>query len=261
MSLLDKALAEVDESVNPATIRISSINGETAEEKKIRLLAELEELRQQEQLTALQQDEQKKRQELDAKKDALFHFFESQFGGLPNLPVQTSVHFDPTDIAKTIAQEVAKVMDEKFPKGLVQETTLVAQTSSVPEWKGSVSTPNALKSLAVTFAIGVAIFIGLMYMFGGEGSGSPSMENMFNAFPLRALINILLIGSALGISFAYVRFFHPEVWGYFHSKIKTQCSPNQDWNASPPQFRIQFVADLFWKWALLFILAFLVVFV
>lgn len=262
MSFLDKVLAEAsDEVTSQSNIKVSHVAGETPEEKEARLLVELDEIRQQKQLTALQQEEQKKKQELDAKKDALFEFFQQNFGGVPqSIPVQASVEINASEIASAIAKEVAKALDDKFPKGVIQEVAL-ASTTPVPEWKGSISTPNALKSLAVTFAIGVAIFMGLMYMFGGEGSSSPSMQNMFNAFPLRALINVLLIGSSLGISFAYVRFFHPEIWGYFHSKIKTQCSPQQDWNASPPSFRIQFVADLFWKWALLFILAFLVVFV
>jgi hypothetical protein len=233
--------------------KIKITNHESLEDRKSRLLRELEEVQSEEILTEKQKEEAEMQAKIEAEKNQIYEFFQAHFGG----NWDTNPHLIPeNDFKEIIREEISKI---NFVAGENMTTLISEADSTLPA--ESVSTPNALKSLYSIIGVGVAIFVALMFALSGDGNTSSSMQNMFNAFPLRFLINVLLVASSLGIAFCYCYFFHPEVWGYFHSKIKTQCSPQQDWNASPPQFRLQFLSDLFWKWALLFILAFLVIFV
>jgi hypothetical protein len=229
------------------------ISTESPEEKKARLLAELEELNEQEELTEKQQKEAQEAAELQEKKDKLWDAFNTLGSQEINFVKKEP---DLDDYNKSIIMAIENGFSKFESKRGENLTTLSSEPVELPE--DAVSTPNALKSLAGVVALGVAIFIGLMFMLSGEGSSS--VENMFNAFPLRTLLNVVMIGSSLGIALMYLRFFHPSAWGYFHSKIHTQCTPQKDWNDSPPQFRIQFVADTIWKWVLVCALFYLVIF-
>lgn len=109
---------------------------------------------------------------------------------------------------------------------------------------------------------GTTVVLVLLYllMLGLFGKANDSMKLMFDSFPLRMYINVLIEVVAIGVGFLGLRLLFPEQYKYVHSKLNSLCSPKLDWEASSPEFRLRFASEQLWRFAFLFVLALMVIF-
>lgn len=109
---------------------------------------------------------------------------------------------------------------------------------------------------------GTAVVLAVLYLvlLGLFGKANDSVKVMFDSFPLRTYISILIIVIATGIGFLGLRLLFPEQYKYVHSKLNSLCSPKLDWEASSPEFRLRFASEQLWRFAFLFVLSLMVIF-
>lgn len=109
---------------------------------------------------------------------------------------------------------------------------------------------------------GTAVVLAVLYLIllGLFGKANDSVKVMFDSFPLRTYISLLIVVFATGIGFLGLRLLFPEQYKYVHSKLNSLCSPKLDWEASSPEFRLRFASEQLWRFAFLFVLSLMVIF-
>lgn len=119
------------------------------------------------------------------------------------------------------------------------------------------STNRLIATMGGTVVVLVVLYLILLGLFG---KANDSVALMFDSFPLRMYINVIIVVLAVGVGFLGLRLLFPEQYKYVHSKIESVCSPKQDWVASSPEFRLRFASEQLWRFAFLFVLALMVIF-
>lgn len=109
---------------------------------------------------------------------------------------------------------------------------------------------------------GTAVVLAVLYLvlLGLFGKANDSVKVMFDSFPLRTYISLLIVVFATGIGFLGLRLLFPEQYKYVHSKLNSLCSPKLDWESSSPEFRLRFASEQLWRFAFLFVLSLMVIF-
>lgn len=109
---------------------------------------------------------------------------------------------------------------------------------------------------------GTAVALAVLYLIllGLFGKANDSVKIMFDSFPLRTYISLLIVVLATGLGFLGLRLLFPEQYKYVHSKFNSLCSPKKDWEESSPEFRLRFASEQLWRFAFLFVLSLMVIF-
>lgn len=118
-------------------------------------------------------------------------------------------------------------------------------------------TNRLIKTMGGTAVVLVLLYMAILSLFG---KANDSVSLMFDSFPLRMYINLLIEVVAIGIGFLGLRLLFPEQYKYVHSKINSLCSPKTDWERASPEFRLRFASEQLWRFAFLFVLALMVIF-
>ncbi len=160
------------------------------------------------------------------------------------------------------ASSMSPVIDtpESTVKAQAIKEEVYAYKSEAKEPSGGLfgeNTSYLIRVMGGTAVVLVVLYLAILSLFG---KANDSVSLMFDSFPLRMYINLLIEVVAIGIGFIGLRLLFPEQYKYVHSKINSLCSPKQDWAASSPEFRLRFASEQLWRFAFLFVLALMVIF-
>lgn len=160
-------------------------------------------------------------------------------------------------MSKVAVPKVAEVLEVEQPK--VTEPVAPVQQAPRQERSGlfGEDTNRLIATMGGTTVVLVLLYLLMLALFG---KANDSMKLMFDSFPLRMYINVLIEVVAIGVGFLGLRLLFPEQYKYVHSKLNSLCSPKLDWEASSPEFRLRFASEQLWRFAFLFVLALMVIF-
>lgn len=161
-------------------------------------------------------------------------------------------------MSKVAVPKAAEVLEVEQPK--VAEPVAPVQQAPIRQERSGLFGEDTNRLIATMG--GSAVVLALLYLLilALFGKANDSMKLIFDSFPLRMYINLIIVVVAVGVGFLGLRLLFPEQYKYVHSKLNSLCSPKLDWEASSPEFRLRFASEQLWRFAFLFVLALMVIF-
>ncbi len=163
-------------------------------------------------------------------------------------------------MSKVAVPKTAEVVEVEQPKVAEPVASVPQAPVAVVREKSGLFGEDTNRLIATMGGTTVVLVLLYLLMLGLFGKANDSMKLMFDSFPLRMYINVLIEVVAIGVGFLGLRLLFPEQYKYVHSKLNSLCSPKLDWEASSPEFRLRFASEQLWRFAFLFVLALMVIF-
>ena len=137
------------------------------------------------------------------------------------------------------------------PEPPVQETI-----KKVPKTLSTTWAVLGIVALVLVFSVGFDL-LGVYEI--GEQPENDSLRRMLNSAGFRMLLNVIFWASSILVAVSYLYFFNRDLWLWFHNRVNSTTSFQNDFLLCNPSDRLKFFTQNFWAAAFLFALCLLVI--